>query len=139
SGGASAGAPHGPSAGGSTPGGTGGPAGPATGGGSGANPLTPTTSGSALDSTSWEHWWHFNKDAYLELEKHVRDGVPVTHGDAPESRAGDTSSAAVLALAVPTLERALGGERNKDLVTGAMIALARLADGEVRVHAGEWS
>jgi HEAT repeat protein len=136
-GGAGTGSPHGPATGGGTTTGPGTPTGRAPSALPGGNPSTPGT-GSALDATSWEQWWHFNKDSYLELKKHVLDGTPVTHGDSPDGN-NDASSAAVLSLAVPTLERVLDKELNKDLVTGAMIALARLADGEVRVHAGEWS
>ena len=94
-------------------------------------------SGSALDPTSWEHWWHFSKDPYLALKAHILDGEVVTHGDDPSGASAPLGL--VSTFAVPALVHALETEHEPDAVTGAMIALARIGDGDLRAHAAEWS
>jgi HEAT repeat protein len=131
------------------PNGPGNPSTPAAGGGLPSTPTasTPLPSGGAgpstvggadgrgLDPTSWEHWWHFNKDPYLGLKARILAGEVSTHGDDPLG----TAAGPVATFAVPALVRTLETEHEQDVVTGAMIALARIADGDLRVHAAEWS
>ena len=137
--------PSGPSSGGpsgpSTPGGgaggvpTGGP------GGGGGRPSTGPTGGGS-DLTLWEFWWGFNKDQYLNLKAAIHSGI-TTGSDDYFLGQGSTSQAknslkpsedAIRQKIVPALKEALEKERSNDIVTGAMIALAKI--GDVKNEAG---
>lgn len=136
-------APAGPSTGGpSGPSGpaTGGPGGVSTGGPSG--PARPTTGGPAAESgelTSWEFWWGFNKDYYLNLKAALYASGPSTGGDeaflggGSKTQAKNTlrpSEQAIREKIVPALKAALEKERANDIVTGALIALAKIGDAK---------
>jgi HEAT repeat protein len=139
-GGPSSPGPSGPSTGG--PAGPSGP-GPATGGpstggaaGRGAGPITGGQ-GSGADLTTWEFWWGFNKDPYLNLKSRVHAGV-VSGGGEDFFMGGGTSDKQKNALkpneetvrtkVVPALKEALEKERSNDIVTGALIALGKIGD-----------
>ncbi len=115
----------------STPGGTGGVP---TGGSPGRPGSTPTGSiASGPDLTTWEFWWGFNKEQYLNLKAHVHDSGYVTGGDfwGDGSKARDTlrpSEETIRTTIVPALKEVLGSERSNDIVTGALIALAKIGD-----------
>lgn len=145
------GALGGPGPSGPTQGGPGGPTGPgaATGGGTtggpSARPQNPTTGpiGGGFDLSSWEFWWGFNKDAYLNLKSAIHAGTS-TGGDdyfqSPGARPRSSarwkpSEEAIRQKVVPALKEALAKERANDIVTGAMIALAKI--GDARNEAGE--
>src|SRR5688572_5897160 len=74
--------PTGPGASGPS---TGGPAGPATPGapgagvptGGGGRPAGPSTGGggAGADLTTWDFWWGFNKDQYLNLKAAIYTGL----------------------------------------------------------------
>jgi HEAT repeat protein len=139
----------------STPPGPAAPKGPATGGAplqgpntgtpakTGAGPATGALSFDGPDTTSWEYWWLYNKDGYLELKSHVLAGEVSTGGDAAlglGTAAVSSSSAMMLdTRIVPGLLQVLDKETDNELVTSAMIALARLADGPRAAHASEWA
>jgi HEAT repeat protein len=131
--------PSGPSTGG--PSGPAGP-GPATGGpatgGPAARPAGPSTGsgpgGPNLDL--WEFWWGFNKDQYLNLKSAIYQGV-VTGGDDYFLGSGSQKQAknslrpsedAIRQKIVPALKEALEKERANDIVTGSLIALAKIGD-----------
>lgn len=135
----SAPAPSGPSTGGPSapsapaPGG----AGPSTGGpkGGGTKPVTGMAS-SGPDLTTWEFWWGFNKDNYLNLKSAIQAGL-VSGSDDFFLGQGSTkqskntlkpSETQIREKIVPALKEALEKERNNDIVTGAMIALAKIGD-----------
>lgn len=117
--------------------GLGGPLGP--GGVAGGQGPGQPDSGAALqaDLTGWSFWWEFNKDPFLNLREHVEGGGVMT-GDATFFTGTGTirrgpvslapSRADVREIIVPTLIRALEDETANDIVTGAMIALARIGD-----------
>jgi HEAT repeat protein len=114
--------PAGPGASTGAPGGR--PAGPATGGTSGA------------DLTGWEFWWNFNKDQYLNLKAAIYSGV-VSGSDNFFLGQGDNtgaknalkpSAADIRDKVVPGLKYALETERQNDIVTGALVALAKIGD-----------
>jgi len=144
--GPSAPGPSGPSSGGPS-----GPAapGPATGGpssgGPAARPAGPSTGPAAQGSNLdlWEFWWGFNKDQYLNLKSAIYAGL-VTGGDdyflggGTKSQSKSTlkpSEEAIRQKIVPALKEALEKERANDIVTGAMIALAKI--GDAKNEAGE--
>jgi HEAT repeat protein len=119
-----------------------GPSGPSPGGPStGAlRPGGPTTGGdlTAPDLTLWEYWWAFNKDPYLNLKSKVYSGVfssgdEYVDGKGTERRANNAlkpSEATIRQRIVPALLEALQKERANDIVTGAMVALAKIGDAK---------
>jgi HEAT repeat protein len=131
--GPSTGGPSGPSAPGPA---TGGP----SSGGPSARPAGPSTGPAASTSNLelWEFWWGFNKDQYLNLKSAIYSGV-VTGGDdyflgnGAKSQAKNSlkpSEEAIRQKIVPALKEALEKERANDIVTGAMIALAKIGDAK---------
>jgi HEAT repeat protein len=150
SGGGGGAGPSVPGGAGPTTGGPSGPAGPgaATGGvgtGGPARGPGPSTGpgGGGSDLTTWEFWWGFNKDAYLNLKFAVQAGLSTDGEDyflAPGAQRRvktpwRPSEEAIRGKVVPALKTALEKERANDIVTGAMIALAKI--GDARNEAGE--
>ncbi len=148
--------PTGPKTGGGTSGPSGPstpahPSGPTTGGGGGGSkpgpttpsqpksPSGPSTAGLAdsADPTSWESWWYFNKDRYLELKAHVVALEVTTGSDNDFLGIGHASVDAnvVSDRVIPVLLGILEKDRQQDVVTGGMVALARLADGPLSARA----
>ncbi len=138
------------------PGGPGGPAGPDGGSPGGAGPITgaPSTggpgqtaggtaavTGGAIEMgpelTKWSFWWEFNKDPYLNLKAKIHSVETKTGdqgfftGEGKKTRAKDSfrpSQAVIQDKVVPALLAALDRETNNDIVTGCMIALAKIGD-----------
>ncbi len=146
-GGGGGGGPSSPGSGGpSAPGGGGpsspGPASPgAPGGGpggSGGGPQSPGGGGDAgPDLTIWDYWWGFNREPYINLKSHIHSGAVVTGSDdfflgrGEKQQARDSlrpSEATIRSTVVPALIEALNTERSNHIVTGAMIALAKIGD-----------
>jgi HEAT repeat protein len=96
--------------------------------------VTTITPGFGPDLTTWEFWWGFNKDQYLNLKAHVHGGGVVTDADAffdRRDRPRDTlrpSEETIRTKIVPALKQALETERGNDIVTGALVALAKIGD-----------
>jgi HEAT repeat protein len=140
-GGGGAGPSTGP-AGPSSPGGAGpttpGPGGPgAPGGGPGAGPVTGGPADSGPDLTLWSFWWEFNKEPYLNLKSHIHDGATETGtegwflGQGEKKQGKDNlkpTEEQIRQVIVPALLRALENETNNDIVTGCLIALAKIGD-----------
>lgn len=134
--------PSGPSTGG--PSGPSTPSGPATGPSTGAStggsrPSGPSTGGttSGPDLSTWDFWWGFNKDQYLQLKAAIYDGGQRSGGDDFWLGQGTTnqsknalkpSEEAIRTKVVPALKEALEKERSRDIVTGALIALGKIGD-----------
>ncbi len=138
-GGPSSPGPSGPSAPGPSGPSSPGPAGPAAPGAGPAGPKAPSTAGgsSGPDLTLWSFWWGFNKDPYLNLKSHIHSGSTLTgsddfflgHGQQTQSKDSlRPSEEAIRNKIVPALIHALETENNNDIVTGAMIALAKIGD-----------
>jgi len=141
SGGGAAGPASGP-AGPSTPGptapgtpGAGAPGAPGQGPGN-----RPTTGGGAdagADLTLWSFWWEFNKEPFLNLKAAVGSGGAETGsegwflGQGEKKQGKDSlrpSQEQIRQKVVPALLAALEKETNNDIVTGSMIALAKIGD-----------
>ncbi len=127
-------APSGPATGGSSapsspapvPASTGQPLPGSTGGVRGPAPTTGAQV--APDPTSWETWWFYNRHAYFDLKGRADSNWVRTRDDgAPSVDPVDRGIAAML--------KALEQERQRDLLSSLIIALARACDGEARVHA----
>ena len=157
-GGGGAGPAAGPS-GPSTPGPGGptapGPAAPGPGGAPGAAPVT--TGGGAQsgpDLTLWSFWWEFNKEPYLNLKSQVWDAGQRTGSDGFFLGRGQKDEAKdslrptpqqIRQSVVPALLAALESETNNDIVTGCLIALAKIGDedsesgeSEFEGHISKW-
>ncbi len=128
--------PAGPTTG--TPPGPGGPGRPSstptgagTGGRSAPNPATGGLGGETRDG-NWEAWWGFNKDAYLQLKRAIHDVGPTTpdfFGDTTRPKPTlRPSEETIRTKVVPALKQALATERSNDIVTGSLIALAKIGD-----------
>jgi HEAT repeat protein len=145
--------PSGPGASGPS---TGGPAGPSTpspagpgvptGGGAG-RPAGPSTGGNTgPDLTTWDFWWGFNKDQYLNLKAAIYQGIVTGSddfflGQGTKSQARNQlkpSEEAIRGKIVPALKEALEKERSNDIVTGALIALAKIGDVKSESGASEF-
>ena len=134
----------------STPGSPG-PAGPTTPG-----PAAPSTPGQAPsgrpkgpstggdidvgpDLTVWSFWWEFNKDPYLNLKAAIHSDTTTTGSDdfflgfGEKDQARDSlapTQAQIRQTVVPALLEVLEKETNNDIVTGALIALAKIGDAK---------
>lgn len=135
--------------GGAGPAGPAGPTGPGSGsatgrpgvpGQAGSGPGQPST-GAAGDAgpdlTEWTFWWEFNKDPYLDLKTRIRQGDSDSgvegffFGQSPGRSLKDAfrpSEPQIRNEVVPALVRALESETHNDIVTGCLIALAKIGD-----------
>ncbi len=124
----------------SGPGGPGAPTGGGPSGGPNSHPAGPSTGtpGQGANLDLWEFWWGFNKDQYLNLKSAIYSNVLSTGdvyflGNGAQSQGRDSakpSEDAIRHKIVPALERALEKERANDIVTGALIALAKIGDAK---------
>ncbi len=119
------------------PGSAGSPGGAPSGGGAAGAPLSRAGAQAGPDLSIWDFWWGFNKEPYLNLRQKIRAGGAVTGGDdfwlgrGQQDQAKDTlrpSEAAIRNVVVPALLEALAKESAVDIVTGALIALAKIGD-----------
>tara|TARA_R110002073_G_scaffold36865_5_gene107159 strand:- start:29972 stop:32137 length:2166 start_codon:yes stop_codon:yes gene_type:complete len=134
--------PSGPSTPGS--GGPGSPGGAAGQPGQSGGPVTAAAVDSGPDLTQWDFWWGFNKDPYLNLKAAIHSGGITSGSDdfflgaGQADQAKDSSAPSreqIENLVVPALINALETERQDDILTGAMIALAKI--GDTQDEAGE--
>lgn len=89
------------------------------------------------DPTAWSFWWEFNKDPFLELKAAVHQ-VNVTGDDGfflgdpagpSRTRSLAPTTSQIRGTIVPALLGALESESDDDVVTAALIALAKIGDG----------
>lgn len=115
-------------------------AGPGPGGGPApSTPRTPRIGNLGPDLTNWQVWWQFNKAPYLNLRAKIHQGASRTasgqlylgvgQDDEFEIDLGP-SEAVIRRQIVPALISTLGSETNNDILTGALIALAKIGDSE---------
>jgi HEAT repeat protein len=124
-----------------------GPSGPSTPGPAspGAPAAGPTQSGPrsggpveiGQDFSIWDFWWGFNKEPYLNLRSKVRSGNVQSGGDdfflgrGQAEQVKDTlrpTEDMIRNEVVPALKMVLEKERQNDIITGALIALAKIGD-----------
>jgi len=95
----------------------------------------PTLPATGSDPTTWSHWWAFNQHPYLNLKGQLHLGGTLTGSDDFYLGSGEQSQEepslrpkdrVVTDEVVPVLVRVLRSERSNDIVTGAMIALAKI-------------
>lgn len=144
SGGSSGPASPGPS-GPSSPGGAPNPSSPggaaptSPGSGSGGGRSGPATGlpDTGTDLTNWEFWWVFNQHAYLNLKQAVH-GEGTSTGSVEwflgQGQTGDArnryrpTEEQIRERIVPALLSSLETETNNNIITGAMVALAKIGD-----------
>jgi HEAT repeat protein len=89
------------------------------------------------DLTQWTFWWEFNKEPYLNLKSKIQSGATETGtdgfflGHGAKAQVKDNlkpSQEQVRQKIVPALLAALEKETNNDIVTGCLIALAKIGD-----------
>ncbi len=125
------------------PGGPGNGNGPTTGSpanpnGSGNGRLIPGTGGQTdTDLAEWTFWWETNKDPFLNLKAAIHAQAPTTGeegwwlGEGSKRIVNDRTrpnDQIVFDTVVPVLRSALASSSNRDIVTGCMIALAKIGD-----------
>jgi HEAT repeat protein len=90
-----------------------------------------------VDLSIWEIWWAFNKAPFLNLRAAIHGGLPLTDVETFFQGPNATKTArdvyrptheTVREKIVPALRRALERETANDVVTGALVALARIGD-----------
>lgn len=122
--------PAGPTSPGSTS-----PGAPANG--PGASGPTSGSGSTGPDLSIWDLWWGFNKQPYLNLRAHVRTaGVQSSSDDFYLGRGEEDqrisslrpSQALIRGTVVPALLQSLETEKQNDIVTGCLIALAKIGD-----------
>ncbi|QDU67550.1 HEAT repeat domain-containing protein [Engelhardtia mirabilis] len=145
-GGPATGAPSGPATGGPSGPTTPGPTVPGQTGGTSAGAGTTTTTGVDVgpDLTAWSFWWEFNKEPFINLKAAIRSEVTTTGsgdfflGQGETEQASDTlrpTTQQIRGQIVPALLSALEKETNNDIVTGCLIALAKI--GEESAESGD--
>lgn len=121
------------------------------GAGSGtSSPSTPSPSGPGLPSgpgsAPWESWWAFNRDPFLNLKSVVHGGRASLGSDefflghVPLDAARDhrrPDDEVIHGSVVPALLKVLETETDNDLVTGSLIALAKIGADPEKADAKE--
>lgn len=89
-----------------------------------------------VDLTHWEFWWQNNMAPFLALKAHVHssqsgsgiEGWFLGDGHRPQKTSLRPTEDQLRLAVVPVLLAALARETDKDLVTGSMVALAKIGD-----------
>ncbi|MCP5021543.1 MAG: hypothetical protein GY930_07175 [bacterium] len=99
----------------------------------------PCGPGTSPDFSAWSLWWGFNNKPYLNLKARIHSADTVTGSDdwilgaGTEDQTKGTlkpSQKQIRGFVVPALLKVLNEERGNDLITGALIALAKIGDFE---------
>ena len=118
------------------------PAGPTTGGILPTAPVPapagPRTNPRGLqledDLTTWDHWWEFNQDAYLQLHRSALTTVATGNDNfylgatRRSERDADTAVAhtTIVSSIVPALKKALDDSKQREVTTACLLALGRI-------------
>jgi HEAT repeat protein len=104
----------------------------------GSGPQSGDGGGAPPDDGAWSRWWDFNREPYLELENAVAtpdgaaspDAESFLNGGRNRARRNDLRPDAVLIhdRVVPALVAALAGQRDIDLITAVLLALAKIGE-----------
>ena len=112
-----------------------------------AQPVTQGGAAIGADLTLWSFWWEFNKDPFLNLRARIHDGNVTTGSDGfflgrgEKAEAKDSmapSEVQIRQKVVPALKAALETESNNDIVTGCLIALAKIGDANTESGQSEF-
>lgn len=87
------------------------------------------------DLTTWEFWWEFNKEPYLNLKAKVQDqgtatgesDVLIGLGNAvAKSNTFAPSPSQIDNIILPTLKNSLENDENRDILSSDLVALAKI-------------
>ncbi|KAA3608034.1 MAG: HEAT repeat domain-containing protein [Planctomycetota bacterium] len=87
------------------------------------------------DLTTWEFWWEFNKEPYLNLKAKVQDkGTSTGEADGLIGLGGLSTKSNTLApsagqisnLILPALQDSLQNDENRDILSSDLVALAKI-------------
>lgn len=107
------------------------------GGATAGGPSSTGAGAKSADSAIWSLWWSFNRDRYMELKASVhRNGptsggpeMPLGDGEVPQGPADLRPEESVIReIVVPAIRRALEKADDPDLITGSLLALAKIGD-----------
>ncbi|MCC6673285.1 MAG: hypothetical protein IT458_19640 [Planctomycetes bacterium] len=114
-------------------------AGPSTGGGTGIGAVGTAgrvrRGGSFLepDLARWQYWWEFSKDPYLRIREAVQQADPGADLEAQLLGITRTAGArqrpsreAIAKSVLPAFAKVLEGSGDRDLVSGSLIAVAKI-------------
>lgn len=116
---------------------------PAPDGPRGSTPVTGASALPASDGSDWQFWWELNKHRYLHLRSKIHGADPATESGslsellglgADPARAHAPSEQEIVHSVLPALLVA-AEDSDRDLRSGALIALARLGREDERVTA----
>ncbi len=103
--------------------------------------------GSEPDRTQWSFWWEFNKELYLSLKARIQSAPIVTgtdafflgHGAKGQGKNGHRpTQKQIRESVVPVLLQTLEKETNNDIITGCLIALAKIGDAPGETSTSEF-
>jgi len=86
---------------------------------------------------SWTFWWAFNRERFLQLKSHLSKSTDVITGSLGDELLGGHGSGrdsmkpskdAIVSKVLPVLKQTLEKESNRDILTGALIALAKIGE-----------
>ncbi|MBO45985.1 MAG: hypothetical protein CMJ96_03725 [Planctomycetes bacterium] len=97
---------------------------------------TPTTGGSSgPDLTTWEFWWEFNKEPYLNLKAKIQSGN-VSTGESElmiglgsvstDNNTFAPSPQQIRGIVIPALKRSLANDTNRDILSSDLVAIAKI-------------
>jgi len=99
-----------------------------------AGAFAAATPGAGFESTSWQLWWNYNKDPYINLRNRMR-GTVLTGSDTFFLGHGETMNVRDLSrptgeqideLVVPALSQTLENDRDDETLKCCMVALAKI-------------
>lgn len=105
--------------------------GPSTGGGNGAGAGAQTGGDARYLDPSWDLWWHFHEEEFLQLKSKLREGPLSSDGLGRDGELGLGARPGAEQIArevVPLLRDVLAKEHNSELVTSALLAAGRVGD-----------
>jgi HEAT repeat protein len=91
------------------------------------------------DLTLWQYWWGFNREPYLNLKSHIHSGSVQTGSDefflgrGEQAQSRDSLRPSELVIrekVVPALVKALKTEQSNDIISGCLVALAKIGDAK---------
>lgn len=95
--------------------------------------LIPSATGGelGLEPTSWQLWWRYNRDSFLDLKTRVETMRPSTGGDS-HARSADR-----LEHGIAVAREALATAKQRDFVSSLLVALARSCDDSAHERGSE--
>ncbi|MCP3915796.1 MAG: HEAT repeat domain-containing protein [bacterium] len=114
--------------------------GPAPGGATTGGPTTGGAGAKNTDTANWEQWWSLNRDLHLALKDVIFSQTAATGDDdfylGQGTKRGQwgpglrPTQEVIHGKVVPALIEALDGQKDIDIITGVLLALAKIGDAD---------